>query len=93
MTLNEITAKELAEKEYNFPYKLKKIGKKYYIADVKTGKKKYYVGIKEMDELKDLVERFIRTNSWFNKFDKKNRRKIINRYVKKLKESINEKNS
>lgn len=86
MNLNEVTAGDILKREYDFQYALKKIRNKYYIVD-KSGKKVFNPGIKDLKELETLVEKFLNANMWFNKFNKKNKKKIITRYVKKLNEN------
>ena len=85
MKLNEVTAGDMLKREYDFQYSLKKIRNKYYMID-RAGKKVFNIGIKDLTDLEGLVEKFLNSNMWFNKFNKKNKRRIIKRYVSKLNE-------
>jgi hypothetical protein len=74
------------KKEYEFPYILKKFRfDGYYICDKKTGKKRFHVPIKNKEDLKDTIQRFLLGNVWFKKFEKKGRDRIVKRYFDNLK--------
>jgi len=77
----------ILREEYSFQYKLYKIDDRYYIKN-KDGKKEVKRGIKDLHDLKELVIILLNKNNWFSKFNKKEKEKILNRYIKELKKTI-----
>ena len=87
--LNEITAGEMLERQKGFPYELKKKGNRYYIFHLGKKNKAYPKGIKELSELKSIIEPWLQATSiTYKEWNKALRFKIIQRYIKKLKETM-----
>jgi len=88
-SLNEITAGEMLDRQKGFAYELKKKGNKYYIFHLGKSKKAHPKGIKEIAELKSIVEPWLQATSLtYREWNKKLRFKIVQRYISKLKDTL-----
>jgi hypothetical protein len=87
--LSEVTAGEMLERQKGFAYELKKKGNKYYIYHLGKNKKAYHKGIKEVSELKSIVEPWlIATSLTYIDWSKKMKLRIVQMYIKKLKNTL-----